>query len=176
MVTFHDIWWFLVTFDDYWWFFMIKTGDLSWLIMIHHDWSWKITIQLGEAATLACPEMRQSAPISALIILNQLGNCRSGPIFFCAFYVPESQIGLSAEIGAFCCIWGHTRHAYRLFKIAWELFDIFGQDIFLKPVRKTYGHIWPEEGHVTLTLRCRRTQGNRFAFLLMMSVSIRCTS
>ncbi len=37
MMTFHDIWWFLVTFDDYWWFFMIKTGNLSWLIMIHHD-------------------------------------------------------------------------------------------------------------------------------------------
>ncbi len=48
MMTFHDIWWFLVTFDDYWWFFMIKSGDLSWLNIIYHNWSWPITIQFGD--------------------------------------------------------------------------------------------------------------------------------
>ena len=32
-------------------------------------------------------------------------NCRSGPKFFCVFWVPQSHIGLiSAEIGALCRI------------------------------------------------------------------------
>ena len=39
MMTFHDIWRFLVTFDDYCWFFI--NHDESWLIM-------KNTIQLEE--------------------------------------------------------------------------------------------------------------------------------
>ena len=32
-------------------------------------------------------------------------------------------------------------------------------------------HIWSDQGHVTLTLRCRRARGNHFAFLLLLSVS-----
>ncbi len=45
---------------------------------------------------LAFPGIRQSAPIS-------------GPNYFCAFWVPQSPIGLiSAEIGALCFIPGHA--------------------------------------------------------------------
>ncbi len=45
--------------------------------------------------------------------------------------------------------------------------DVFRQD-FLQPVRKTCGHIWSDQGHVTL--RCRRARVNRFAFLLLLGV------
>ncbi len=55
--------------------------------------------------TLACPGMRQGAPISALI--KPIGLC--GTQFFYAFWVPRSPIGLiSAEIEAPCRIPGHA--------------------------------------------------------------------
>ncbi len=40
MVTFYDIWWYLVTFHDIWWYlvtFHDKTCRLSWYVMTCHD-------------------------------------------------------------------------------------------------------------------------------------------
>ncbi len=64
MVTFYDIWWYLITFDDIWRFFVTKPRRLSWVVMTYDELSWYLTNQFREAYCHV-----QSRPVSSCHIL-----------------------------------------------------------------------------------------------------------
>ncbi len=76
MVTFHDIWWYLVTFHDIWWYLVIfheKTWRFSWYIMKCHDKSWNDSIWFRDVRD------RCEWKSGLSIVICYCGEWKSGP-------------------------------------------------------------------------------------------------